>query len=130
MSEFGTPEHMNPFDQDDDLDRALAALPLAEPPAGFHARVMAATVYRPEPAVRGWEVWVIGTLVAVAAWLTWLVSSAPHATQRIADALIYAVQNSGVTSPSTVVWLAVGASAAWWISQLTIPATRGRTEAR
>ncbi len=128
MSSFETPEHMSHFD--DDLDRAIAALPLAEPPAGFHARVMAATVYRTEPAVRGWEVWVIGTLVAVAAWLTWIVMSTPHATQRFADAAIYAVQTAGLTSSYTVLWLAVGASAAWWISQISVPSSRSRIEAR
>jgi hypothetical protein len=121
---------MNRYD-DDDLDRAIAALPLAEPPAGFHARVMAATVYRPEPAVRGWEVWVLGTLVAVAAWLTWLVAYTPRAAQQIADAALYAVQTTaGLTTTYTVLWLAVGVSAAWWISQLSVPKTRNRIEAR
>ena len=116
---------------DDDLDRAIAALPLAEPPAGFHARVMAATVYRPEPAVRGWEVWVLGTLVAVAAWLSWMVASTPQAAQRIADAAVYAVQaTAGLTTTYTVLWLAVGISAAWWISLLSVPTTRSRIEAR
>ncbi len=128
MNRFESPEHMNEH-HDDDLDRAIAALPLAEPPAGFHARVMAATVYRPEPAVQGWEVWLMGTLVAVGAWLIWLVGSDPHATQRIADALVYAVQSAGLTSTYTMLWLAGGASAAWWISQLTIPA-RQRIEIR
>jgi hypothetical protein len=128
MSRFEDPEHMNHFD--DALDRAIAALPLAEPPAGFHARVMAATVYRPEPAVRGWEVWLIGTLVAVAAWLTWLAASTPHAAERITEALIYAVQTTGLTSSYTVLWLAGGASAAWWISQLSFPSSRGHIEAR
>jgi hypothetical protein len=121
---------MNRYD-DDALDRAIAALPLAEPPAGFHARVMAATVYRPEPAVGGWEVWLIGTLVAVAAWLSWLVATTPRATEQIGNAMIYAVQTTaGLTSTYSVLWLAVGASAAWWISQLSVPTTRNRIEAR
>ena len=120
-------EHMSHFD--DDLDRAIAALPLAEPPAGFHARVMAATVYRPEPAVRPWEVWVIGTLIAIAAWLLWLVGSEPQAAQRIADALTYAVDSVGLTSAYTMIWLVGGASAAWWISQLSVPSPK-RVRAR
>ncbi|MCU1382671.1 MAG: hypothetical protein JWL71_1368 [Acidobacteria bacterium] len=116
---------------DDALDRAIAALPLAEPPAGFHARVMAATVYRPEPAVRGWEVWVIGTLVAVAAWLSWLVASSPNATAEIANTVATAMQTTAaLTSTYTVLWFAVGISAAWWISQLSVPTTRNRIEAR
>ncbi len=117
-------------DYDDALDRALAALPLEEPPAGFRARVMTATVYRPEPVVRGWEVWLIGTLLAVAAWLTWLVASAPHAGEQIAAGLTRVVQSAGLTSDYTVLWLAVGVSAAWWISELTVPASRARIEVR
>jgi hypothetical protein len=124
MSRFDDMNH------DDDLDRAIAALPLAEPPAGFHARVMAATVYRPEPAVRGWEVWVIGTVVAVAAWLSWLVATTPRAVEEMSNAAVYAVQSAGLTSTYTVLWLAVGVSAAWWISQLSVPSTRSRIEAR
>jgi hypothetical protein len=121
---------MSTYD-DDALDRAIAALPLAEPPAGFHARVMAATVYRPEPAVRGWEVWVIGTLVAVAAWLSWLVATTPQATEQIANGVVGAMQTTAaLTSTYTVLWLAVGISAAWWISQLSVPTTRNRIEAR
>ncbi len=129
MSSFETPEHMN-YD-DDALDRALAALPLAEPPAGFHARVMAATVFRPEPAMRNWETWVIGTLVAIAAWVTWLLATTPLAGEQLADAAAYAVRTTaGLTSTYTVLWLAVGMSAAWWISQLSVPTTRNRIEAR
>jgi hypothetical protein len=121
---------MNRFD-DDDLDRAIAALPLAEPPTGFHARIMAATVYRPEPLVRGWEVWVIGTLVAVAAWLSWVVATTPRAVTQIVDAAMAAMQTTAaLTGTYTVLWLAVGVSAAWWISQLSVPTTRSRIEAR
>jgi hypothetical protein len=106
---------------DDDLDRALAALPLEEPPAGLHARIMAATVYRPAPVFTGWEVWLIGTFVAVALWLTWMLVNAPNATERITTAVVNAIDGAGLTSEYTVLWLAVGVSAAWWISQLTVP---------
>jgi hypothetical protein len=115
---------------DDALDRALAALPLEEPPAGLHARIMAATVYRPEPVARGWEVWLIGTLIALAAWLAWLVAGAPHAVERLTYEAVRVVEISGLTSDYTVLWLAVGSSAAWWLSQLTIPAKPVRIEAR
>ena len=115
---------------DDTLDRALAALPLEEPPADLHARIMAATVYRPEPVVRGWEVWLIGTLIALATWLAWLVASAPYAAARLTEAAARVVENTGLTSDYTMLWLAVGASAAWWISQLTFPARPARSEAR
>jgi hypothetical protein len=115
---------------DDDLDLALAALPLEEPPASFHARIMAATVFRPEPAARPWEVWLLGTFVAVAAWLTWIVAATPHAGDRIVATLSDAVVNAGLSSEYTVLWLAIGASAAWWISSITFPSSPGRIEAK
>jgi hypothetical protein len=118
-------------DDFDDLDRALAALPLEEPPAGLHARIMAATVYQVEPTIPAWEVWLIGTLVACGAWLVWFVASAPHASERLVDAATRWVDNAGLTSDYTLLWLAVGVSAAWWISQLNFPAPRrNRIEAR
>jgi hypothetical protein len=115
---------------DDALDRALAALPLEEPPADLHARIMAATVYRPEPAVRGWEIWLVGTLVALAAWLAWIVASAPYAAERLTDFSMRVVEGSGLTSEYTLLWLAVGVSSAWWISQLSFPSRPTRIEAR
>jgi hypothetical protein len=116
---------------DDALDRALAALPLEEPPALLHDRIMAATVYAPPSlpiAGSGWELWVVATLVAVAVWLSGLVLSAPHLTERAADAIMRLVGAGGLTSISTLLWLAIG-SAAWWITQLTFPG-RARIEVR
>jgi hypothetical protein len=127
MSSFDRPE---PIGHDDDLDRALFALPLEEPPPGLHARIMAATVYRPEPFLRGWEIWVVGTLVALAAWLSWLVGTTPHAAEQLTSVATEAFENTGLASSYTLLWLAVGASAAWWISLLTFPSSRGRTQAR
>ncbi len=117
-------------DDFDDLDRALAALPLEAPPPSLHARIMTATVYRPAPAFRTWELWVAGTLIALCGWLAWYVFSLPHATERIAGLALDLVQQAGLTSGYTLLWLAVGASAAWWISQLTIPQPARRTQPR
>jgi hypothetical protein len=109
---------------DDALDRALSALPLEEPPAGLHGRIMAATVFRPQTVTLGWEVWLIVTLAAAAGWLSWMVLSAPHASERVTDLIARLVDAGGLGSVNTLVWLAVGISAAWWLSQLTIPARR------
>jgi hypothetical protein len=111
---------------DDDLDRMLAALPLEEPPASLRARILAATAEAPPvvPVSAGWELWVIATLAAVAVWLSWLVVSSPHATERATNAIARLVEAGGLTSLSTLLWLAIGASAAWWITQLSIPSRR------
>jgi hypothetical protein len=108
---------------DDDLDRALAALPLEEPPAGLHARIMATTVHRPAPLVRTWEVWLVGTLLAVAAWLVWTFLTTPHAVERVLGTLAATTDAVGAGSEWTMIWLAVGISAAWWLSQLSVPRT-------
>jgi hypothetical protein len=107
-----------------DLDRMLAALPFEEPPAGLHARILTATVYRPAPAVRTWEVWLVATFAAVAVWVTWMLANAPHVTERLVDASTRIIEAGTLTSLTTSLWVAVGVSAAWWISQLTFPSTR------
>ena len=110
---------------DDDLDRALAALPLEEPPSGFRARVVAATVYAPARVatpVRSLEPWLLGTLCALLAWCCWLVVAQPHA---VLGALAPALDAAPLVSPQTWVWTAVGAAATLWISVLTVPAGRG-----
>jgi hypothetical protein len=93
---------------DDELERALFALPLEEPPAGLRDRILAATVARPRLTFRAWEIWLIGTLVALMVWLTVLVAtSAPDVGGVISAAL-----NRGVDLV--------------WISQLSLPPSRRR----
>jgi hypothetical protein len=111
---------------DDALDRALAALPLDDPPADLQQRILARTVYAPQPAFRGWELWAVGTLIAVATWLCWLVASAPHAVTRIVTAFSHVVALSGLDSTATVLWLVAGVSTTWWLTQLSVPSQTAR----
>jgi hypothetical protein len=111
-------------DEFDDLDRMLAVLPLEEPPARLRARILAATIYRAAPAIRPWELWLIGTLLAVAGWFSWVFAASPHAVDRLVDTTSRVVQAGGLDSLSTVMWVGIGVSAAWWISQLSFPAPR------
>ncbi|GAC1580104.1 MAG: hypothetical protein NVS3B7_14500 [Candidatus Elarobacter sp.] len=117
-------------DDFDDLDRMLAALPLEEPPAGLRSRVLSATVYQPRPVVSTWEVWLVGTLVALSVWVAWMVAGSPQAGERLVDATSRLIEAGGLTSISTVLWLAVGASAAWWMSLMSFPAGVRRIEVR
>jgi hypothetical protein len=65
---------------DDELDRALVALPLEEQPADQHGRILAATVLRPAPTFRIWELF----LLAVGISSVWWISSLPFmATPRL-----------------------------------------------
>lgn len=109
---------------DDALDRALAALPLEEPPADLHARIMAATADAPVPAalpLPGWELWLVAILSSLALWLAWVFVTTPHVVERLTFAIDRLIETGGVSSASTVLWIAVGVSAAWWVTQISIP---------
>jgi hypothetical protein len=54
---------------DDSLDRAIAALPLEEPPADLRASILAATVYRPAPPFTAAELVAGAAFVGVMLWL-------------------------------------------------------------
>ena len=92
---------------DDPLDRALLALPLEEPPADLRPRILAATVLAPPPAFRPWELWLVVTLTACAAWLC-------------IDVVRSGAVASWLANPATLLWLAIGGSSVWWISNLTL----------
>ncbi len=111
-------------DDDDALDRALAALPLERPPADLHARIMAATVYAPEPAgslLPGWELWLVVLASSLALWLGWVFVATPHLFERLTGIIESTVAAGDVGSASTALWVAVGISAAWWIAQFSVP---------
>jgi hypothetical protein len=112
---------------DDDLDRALLALPLETPGAGLRPRILAATVWREPATFRPWELWLLGTLVALAVWLCIdiltapvMLSARPHAVTDALEFVAVMLRAAGLTSPVTLFWLAVGLSSAWWISHLTL----------
>lgn len=111
---------------DDELERALFALPLEEPPVDLRARILAATIARPRLTFRTWEVWVVGTLLAFMCWLTFLVStSVPDIGGVISGALARGVDLFAETlSLNTVMWMALGTSFVVWISQLSLPQSR------
>ena len=89
---------------DDDLDRALFALPLEEPPADLHRRIMAATVLRADADVPD-----VGIVVArrrrsrwSAACRVWMFTSAPDAGTRLADSIVGVMRALGLFSRSNL----------------------------
>ena len=107
------------YDSDDALDRALFALPLEEPPADLRASILTATVYRPAPIFKAWEVVTLATIGAVVVWLvaTIVMGGATlfeHSMQTIATSASHAL-----SSPATIGWLAAGGGAAIWLSLFT-----------
>jgi hypothetical protein len=109
---------------DDELDRALFALPLEEPPADLHARIMSATVLRATPAFKTWELVVLGLMVLAVGGLTaFLFVTTPDAGERLADWTVTGLRSLGLFHRATYAWLAIGISSVWWISSLTFMAT-------
>jgi len=104
---------------EDDLDRALFALPLEEPPAGLHERIMAATAMRPSPTFAMWE-WmllVVAVSLTIAATV-WMFTSAPGSVHRLGYAVVGMARALGLFQRATYIWLGVGITSVWWISSL------------
>lgn len=112
---------------DDELERALFALDLEKPPAGLRDSILAATIYRVPlgAAIRPWEPWLYGGLLAVVAWMLILVlhGSADH---TVARAVSYANHALALFSqPRLLFWIGVGGAATAWISQLNLTVLPG-----
>lgn len=111
---------MKSYESDDDLDRALFALELDEPPADLRARILAATIYRAPLPVRAWESVAIGLLVAFVVWLA-IVALQGGTAPLIAEGTAALSQTFAQFARLDVLfWIALGASAAFWISQLNL----------
>ncbi len=115
------------YDNDDALDRALFALPLEEPPADLRAAILTATVYRPAPLFKPWEIALLGAIAAVATWLIAIVVLSGgqlfvHSIEAIGSSVGEALSNY-----TTLAWIAAGGGAAIWLSIFTgfQPAAKG-----
>ncbi len=113
---------------DDELERALFALPLEEPPADLRRRILGATVYRPRLIFRTAEVWGLGTALAIMVWLSWYVlTGVPHLGAKVT--FVFASVSGVLASalPAHVwLWMALGVSSAIWISQVSLMPARSR----
>jgi hypothetical protein len=113
---------------DDELDRALSALPLEEPPADLRGRILAATVYRAPATFRTWELWLLAFVVVVVAWATYeIFATSPGVAGNISDTLYRFVHSAGLFSVTTYLWLAIGISITWWFSSLPFMLPRRTT---
>ncbi len=117
----------------DELDRALFALPLEEPPAGLRAAILRSTVFAAPsaPALLGrLETTVIGVLLALATWIA-IVLLTDRAAAGSVEALTTAFFGA-LTESRTLFWLALGAAVAAWLTlansaTLRLPFLGGRT---
>ncbi len=109
---------------DDELERALLALPLDEPPPGLHERILAATIAQPplRSTAGAWTDIALGSagLVLAIAALAVFLAAIPGAGMHIKLALVSAFTALGLFHVGTYVWLAVGLSSVWAISSLPL----------
>ena len=117
------------YHDDAELERALFALPLEEPPADLRASILTATVYRPAPPFSVWEATLIGAIAAVSIWLIALIAmgGAPLFVQTL-SAIATAIERP-LYHVTTLAWLAAGIATALWLSFFTgsqpfVPAVR------
>ncbi len=113
---------------DDELERALFALPLEEPPADLRHRILSATVYRPRMIFRAAEIWGLGTALAIMVWLSWyVVSGLPNLGGKFSFIFSNVIAVVGAAIPAHAwLWLALGISSAIWISQVSLMPARSR----
>ncbi len=104
---------------DDELDRALFALPLEEPPADMHARIMSATIYRVAPTFQPWELVLLAVAVALVAGLTaYLFGTTPKpAAASTIGPWPVCTPSASSTAPRTCGW-PWASRRVWWISSL------------
>jgi hypothetical protein len=120
---------MKSYDSDEELERALFALPLEEPPDDLRASILAATVYRPPLPVKPWELWLVGGVLALLAWLLVLIAKG-SAAPAFLEFDSYVTQGLSVfAQPATLFWVALGGGAVVWISQLNLTPAPGVQQA-
>ena len=105
---------------DDDLDRALMALPLEPLPDGLRASILSAIRVAPGPILTRWETAGVGVILALATWLSILfmtgrVSAGTWVSSNL-SALGYFLVN-----PTSLMWIAVGLAVALCLTLASIP---------
>lgn len=106
---------MNDF-SDEDLERALFALDLEEPPADLRGSILAATVYRAPVIFKQWELVLLGAGVAVLAWVAFAIVTG--GLPSLAGNLQAGLQTVGsaLSNMLTLSWIAAGGAVAVWLS--------------
>lgn len=119
------------YGDDEELERALFALDLEEPPADLRSSILAATIHHVPVAagLRPWEPWLYGGLCAA---LVWVLIAVIRGAAAPAVAAASAYGNDFVSffsHPATLLWIALGGAATIWISQMNLTAAPGMERA-
>jgi hypothetical protein len=107
------------YHDDDELDRALFALPLEEPPGDLRAAILTATAYRPAPPFSVWEFAFFGVVAAV---MVWMVIEIALGGGPLFASTVTAIGTSivhGLPNVTTLAWLTAGGATAFWLTFFT-----------
>ena len=108
---------------DDELDRAIFALPLEPLPDGLRASILAAVSTVSVPFFSWLEIGGLGVILALATWLCAMVFTGGDGI-RVAFGASGAALVRFASDPTSMLWLALGASTAVWLSLVSLPARR------
>lgn len=99
-----------------ELERALFAMPLEEPPADMHAAILAQTIYGAPAAAARWELAGLISVAFAACALVWMIVAGGGTLfdRTILSATMYA--EHALNSIQTLLWLATGCATAFAIS--------------
>jgi hypothetical protein len=107
-------------DNFDDLDRALFALPLEEPPPGLRRSILEATIFSQArvaaPVVGPWESVAAGTMLAIGAWLIFALIAYKGFAVAFDAEIVGAMR--ALAEPASLMWLVSGCAIAAWLSFL------------
>lgn len=103
----------------DELERAIFALPLEEPPEGMRASILLATAYRPAPAFSVLELATLGAVGAVALWMIVLLVLGGGTLFVETLGAIGSLLSRAFSNAATLAWLAAGGATALWLTLFT-----------
>ncbi|HEY3675934.1 MAG TPA: hypothetical protein VGK84_08050 [Candidatus Tumulicola sp.] len=107
------------YDSSDELDRALFALPLEEPPSELRGSILTATAYRPAPPFSAWEAIGLGVISAVTVWLLAVVAMGGAPLFFTTLGTIGRFTADGLSNMYALAWLGAGVATALWLSLFT-----------
>jgi len=106
---------------EEELERALFALSLEEPPTDLHAAILSRTIYRAPMIAARWELAGLISVAFAACVLLWMIVAGGGTLfdRTVLSAASYAERALG--SMQTLLWLAIGCATAFALSLSSNP---------
>jgi hypothetical protein len=105
---------------DDELDSAIAELPLEPLPDGLRASILAAVSMVPGPVLSRWETAGIAVILALVTWLSLLLMNGGPSVGRWLTLEAETLGRS-LVNPATLMWMAIGISCTLCFMLFSIP---------